>query len=174
MSLAVTARDADALDIVNTSVSGLPPGVTFTFAAGSANGRRVVEIIFQGAPTATGISTVVITATDNHGATATVSFEWLVVEPGQGDLEVSATATGGDNRVMFTVEIVNRGPADVTNATVAITEPPNLVQPLPGARALDLHAEFDHLLRTDNRRSGQPDAEHLPHACPRLLCSAPR
>lgn len=116
VSLPIAVSDPDGDPFIVT-VSGLPAGLT---SNSSIHGTTI-----HGTPTGTGHSTVVITATDNRGAVTTLGFEWLVVQAGQTDLVVSATAVGAGDHVTFSVVVENKGQVPIDTHLV-VTEPSNV------------------------------------------------
>jgi hypothetical protein len=67
VSLQVTATDSATGEVPSFAAAGLPSGLSID-AAG----------LITGTPTVTGVSAVVVTATDSTGAVGTASFGWTV------------------------------------------------------------------------------------------------
>ena len=78
VSLALSATDTPARAVTLSAV-GLPPGLTITTGATSAD-TTVGRI--AGIPTVAGVFAVTVTATDSSGATASAHFRWMVRRPG--------------------------------------------------------------------------------------------
>ena len=68
-------------------------------------------------------ATVTVTAAESDGTSSTISFSWLIVDPTQVDLAVTASAErspvspSGVARTILTVTIVNHGPRNVAHTS---------------------------------------------------------
>jgi len=73
-SLQIHATDSASSQTLTYSASGLPAGLSINSSTG----------LISGTPTATGTSSVTVTAKDGTGATASTSFSWAVTSSGGG------------------------------------------------------------------------------------------
>ncbi|MCL2551464.1 MAG: putative Ig domain-containing protein [Actinomycetia bacterium] len=73
-SLQISASDSASGQTLTYSATGLPAGLSINASSG----------LISGTPTATGTSSVTVTAKDSTGATGTASFSWAVTTSGGG------------------------------------------------------------------------------------------
>jgi hypothetical protein len=93
-SLQIHATDSASSQALTYSASGLPAGLSINSSTG----------LISGTPTATGTSSVTVTAKDGTGATGSTSFSWAVTSSGGGTcgatniaLNKTATASSTEN-----------------------------------------------------------------------------
>jgi O-glycosyl hydrolase len=114
VSLPIQATDSAAGQTLTYSATGLPAGLSINSSTGAISGT----------PTATGNSSVTVTATDTTGAKGTASFTWTINPVNSGGCHVTyATQSQWAGGFVAQVTIANTGTSAISNWTLAFTFP---------------------------------------------------
>nr|WP_320135597.1 Ig-like domain-containing protein [uncultured Amphritea sp.] len=113
-------NDVDASDTLTYSVTGLPAGLTINSSTGVISGA-IDHSASQGGTA--GVYSIVVTATDDGGATVTQSFDWTVTNP--APVATADTNSTDENAAQLVVNAANgilNNDTDTDGDTLTVSE----------------------------------------------------